>query len=713
MKNNKKTIILPLLFLAGLVSFSACSTPSAPSQPTSNSNIGPSTSSLILKYEVKLYDQYLDEFTYVDVYEGETPTFKYDKIAGYNFLGYFSLNGDAVTDTTGKALNRWSQNSPTELVPHYEIMQFNISVDASDGIYTGKTSFNFEYGEDISTIELIPPTKQGYSFVRFDLVSSNGAIAMTNRAGYLITGANVFDETYYGNVIYGTNLKIKAVFEEARCVVYVFGIDKTYTGLEGEKIDSIPFVEKEGEVFTGYYFDSECTKPVSFPYYYSFLTPDVEMYPGYQTGTVAGLSYVQDSKKNYIASYDGDATNLYVPDNYMGTKVVALASVKGNNLKKVVLSSNIVTINDGCFKDCTSVEEVQLPTGLTTIPKECFMGCSSLKSVTLPRGVSIIRDRAFSGCTSLSSFDISRELESMAKDALYETTSLSTITVQAGNDKYIVDDGVLYEVRNSNYQLAKYPSKREGLTYKLKEKTTKINEYAFCFTNLRKVEADGTLNNIGEGAFYGCELLTTFKLSEASRLTINKLAFSHCPLLRIVVLDVAAKASLIDANAFEGASTDLKVFVLSNLYTSYTTDSKWRELRDYLTKMGMIFGDYCIEDYEGGVKILTYFGDDTNLVIQEYLNGKTVKAIDKRAFIDNVQLKVVELNAGLELIDEYAFDGCTSLKDIYIKGETLKTIVGTPFPLDVNIYLRSKSNDLLNQYKSSWTEYADHIWTAL
>lgn len=714
MKKRNKLVILPLFLLTGSLLFTACgSSESVPPQPGISSS-PTTTTSAIPTYEVKVYDQYLDKSTYVTVRAGQTPTFTIEKVPGHTFLGFFSLDGTAVTDTTGRALSPWSDASPTEIVPNYELMSFTIPVNANGGTYTGANSFSAEYGDDVSELFILPPpTKSGFSFVRFDISSNNGTIALTNRQGALIRGAEKLEEEYYGNVLYGAGLTIKAVFEEARCVVYVHGLDKEYSGLEGQVLNSLPFVAQDGKAFTGYYYDSELQTRVTFPFHYSFLTPDLEFYPGYVDGTDAGLSYEEDSKKNYIATYSGNGETLYVPDLYMGKKVVGLKSVSGPNLKKVILSSNITSIDDGCFKNCTALEEIQLPDYITIIPKECFMGCTSLKSIYIPRGVTILRDRAFSGCTSLASINLSADLQSIAKDALYETTSLAEIKLQEGNDKFIVDDGVLYEIRSSNYQLAKYPSKREGLTYKLKDKTTKINEYAFCFTSLRKVEANSSLNNIGEGAFYGCDLLTTFKLQEASRLTINKLAFSHCPLLRIVVLDVSAKASLIDSNAFEGTNAELKVFVNSSIYSSYTTDSKWRDIKDNLTKMGMIFGDFCIEDYQGGVKILTYFGDDTNLVLQEYLNGKTVKAIDKRAFIDNVNLKVVELNAGLELIDEEAFDGCTALTTIYVNGETVKTINGNPFPLGVYIYLRSTNPELVGQYKSSWTAYADHISTAL
>ena len=60
-----------------------------------------------------------------------------------------------------------------------------------------------------------------------------------------------------------------------------------------------------------------------------------------------------------------------------------------------------MTIGDGAFKQCGSLEEITLQSSLTTIPKDTFHDCCRLKKMILPNTVKLIIDQAFRNWYSL------------------------------------------------------------------------------------------------------------------------------------------------------------------------------------------------------------------------------------------------------------------------------------------------------------------------
>ena len=72
-----------------------------------------------------------------------------------------------------------------------------------------------------------------------------------------------------------------------------------------------------------------------------------------------------------------------------------------NNLAGVDLSG-ITKIENGAFRDCSSLSEVEIPSGLLTIEDNAFRNCSSLSKVIIGDSVRSIGENAFYNCSSLS-----------------------------------------------------------------------------------------------------------------------------------------------------------------------------------------------------------------------------------------------------------------------------------------------------------------------
>jgi hypothetical protein len=86
--------------------------------------------------------------------------------------------------------------------------------------------------------------------------------------------------------------------------------------------------------------------------------------------------------------------------------------------------------------------------------------------------------------------------------------NLVAINVNAANDSYITEDGVLYNKNKST--IIQYPAKKQGSGFTIPSGVTSIEDYAFygC-VGLTSVVISNGVTSIGDGAFYGCVGLTS------------------------------------------------------------------------------------------------------------------------------------------------------------------------------------------------------------
>lgn len=124
-----------------------------------------------------------------------------------------------------------------------------------------------------------------------------------------------------------------------------------------------------------------------------------------------------------------------------------------SSLISISLPENIETIDDGCFRNCTSLREVILPlyvsnlsgtfdgcTSLervrighaekpTTIGDYTFFRCTSLKEVYAASTITSFGDRCFEGCTSLETFFMPASVNEIGKGCFSGCSNLKTVYV--------------------------------------------------------------------------------------------------------------------------------------------------------------------------------------------------------------------------------------------------------------------------------------------
>ncbi|MBQ3150204.1 MAG: leucine-rich repeat domain-containing protein [Clostridia bacterium] len=294
-------------------------------------------------------------------------------------------------------------------------------------------------------------------------------------------------------------------------------------------------------------------------------------------------------------------------------------SAHSSIIRKVVFDGEITSISDHAFFAFTKLESITIPDSVTYIGVEAFFGCKALTEVVIGKGVKEIGAYAFKECDNLICFTVDEENENYAsfECALFKETdgklttliqypagnaktsysipdtveeifnfafnkvkalrsisipaSVSTITpysfvrcigmesysVAAENEKYISEDGVLFN--KDKTELLKYPAgnKRKSydipdtvktielgafenanylLTVSIPDSVTKIKDSAFIsMKNLEEIIIPDNVTAIGSNTFESCIRLKSVKLGKEVS-TIGGDAFRNCVQLRSIKL---------------------------------------------------------------------------------------------------------------------------------------------------------------------------------
>ena len=342
-----------------------------------------------------------------------------------------------------------------------------------------------------------------------------------------------------------------------------------------------------------------------------------------------------------------------------------------NKLKTVNLKSGIKSIGSYAFRDCTVLDDIKLCSEVETIGAYAFYNCGNLQSIAIPDNVKGIYENTFTSCKSLKSVSIGKSCSTIVPTAFSGTTALEKINVSEDNEKYSSVDGALLNKEKTSIVL--YPKSKSG-EFVIPDTVTSIADHAFSSCqNLTKITIGANVESVGAYAFGSCSALTdvVFKDSTINKKVIGDYAFYNCRALSNV--DFGNAVTSIGSYAF----------VMTESLTSI-------EFPDSLESIGnYAFSPYSTGDGGG---YATYVA--SNLKSVKF--GSGLKTIGKHAFYENRSLETVEFTgnnltsigysafrycvtlANLNLtgnnvvIDDYAFAGNRTLKEVVLSG--VKTI---------------------------------------
>ena len=339
-------------------------------------------------------------------------------------------------------------------------------------------------------------------------------------------------------------------------------------------------------------------------------------------------------------------------------------AIKGN----VTIPQSMNAIGSSAFYDCTSLESITIGDSVTSIGGSAFSGCTSLESITIPDSVTSIGSSAFYSCTSLktvywnakncetagdynspifgnctalTTVNIGENVEKIPSGAFSGCTSLESITVDANNENYLSQDGILYN----------------------KAKT----EFIFIPKAIKgNVTIPQSMNAIRGSAFYNCTSLESITIPD-SVTSIGYMAFRDCTSLESIT--ISDSVTSIDNDAFYNC-TNIKT---ATIPTSAISKIPKNNLQTVVITSGdsiKLFGDCTsLESITIGDSVTSIdskaFYNCTSLESVNFGNDSKLKTIGRYAFYNCTSLESITIPANVTSIGERAFQDCTGLKTVY------------------------------------------------
>ncbi len=348
-------------------------------------------------------------------------------------------------------------------------------------------------------------------------------------------------------------------------------------------------------------------------------------------------------------------------------------------------------------------QEVFIPEGIEIIGSEAFTGNKLITSVSLPEGLEEIGANAFSHCVRLGSIVLPKSIQEVSRDAFDNCSPTFEIClhyfhaigkrgqVQGIDGKYFTLLDLDGEKIGKIYQLS--PGVFNDFINKLTSGGVKhLSEYDKLFFSTSDL-----MSRMCKAAM--CRLEYPLELDDKFReMYINFLQNNSAYILPSLIKseDVGSISLLTMISAIPQESLDLSLREASkNNLTEITAI-----LLDYKNKRwgASAFSDSALDinsppkewvtqvNVDGELTISRYVGDKENVRIPSMVEGQRVQRICRQLgslkvsiffpYLDKV--RSVELEEGIEVIDERAFLDCHSLTNVVIPG-SVKEIAAEAF----------------------------------
>ena len=476
--------------------------------------------------------------------------------------------------------------------------------------------------------------------------------------------ADEFDVYYYGDI----NSWLQIVFEEDRANPAAYAKNFYFNG---SKLTELIIPEGTTTInsyaFNGFTDVTKIVLPASITQtgYGSFRFVEADVYYG---GTLEQWMNIDFGYTNYasvtLRRYDGNpiyyGKKLYI-NNELVTNVTvpeSITYVKGGvfcgyeYLQSITFHNNIERIGDSAFFECNGLTNIVIPDSVVSIYANAFTECANIETITIGSGLKTLQ----SGTNGSKPF--------------YGLPKLNKFIVSSENQYFSEQDGILYNKDKTEIIQVPY-----GVTSVIiPTSITHIPDSCFASCRyLKTVSIPTSVKTIGNSAFSGCISLTTLVIPD-SVTSIGDDLVSSC--FNLVTMTIGRNVTSIGSEAF---SSD--AFIFSNCFSItevYNKSSLNITAANFGNRVDNIYtpssgsskiiideNGYVFYRYSSSYALVGYFGNDTDLVLPDYVNNSTYH-IASHAFYSNPYITGITIPSTVTGIYNEAFAGCENLVKITV-----------------------------------------------
>ena len=398
-------------------------------------------------------------------------------------------------------------------------------------------------------------------------------------------------------------------------------------------------------------------------------------------------------------------TSIVIPDSV--TTIDDYAFCDCDSLTSIVIPDSVTTIGYGAFDNCVSLTSVTIGGSVTTIGGSAFDNCNSLASIVIPDSVTTIGEGAFRDCYSLTSIVIPDSVTSIESNAFYCCISIQSATMPTSAIGYVPMDSLKTVVINGGDSIgySAFSDCYSLTSVTIGDSVTTIGNYAFrdCYS-LTSIVIPDSVTTIGYEAFSGCTSIQSA--------TMPTIAIGYVPKNSLKTVVINGGDSIGDG-AFRGCNSLTSIVIPDSVTTIgdeafYSCDSLTSiVIPDSVTTIGGGAFAYCdsltsitIPDSVTTIGNYAFDGCDSlaSIVIPD-----SVTTIGDYAFFDCESLTSIVIPDSVTTIGSCAFSGCDLLASIVIP-DSVTTIGDYAFYdcISLTIYCEAES------MPSGW----DYYWNS-
>lgn len=339
----------------------------------------------------------------------------------------------------------------------------------------------------------------------------------------------------------------------------------------------------------------------------------------------------------YSPFYSTSVSKLSIGDSV--SKINPLSFWRCNNIQKLRIPQNIKEIGNSAFAECVNLKELEFLAiecsdfSITNIQNQYPFRGTNINNVIINEGVKKMPGFFMYNQSSIKNINIPSSLSEIGCCAFTYCDSLTDITVSNENNKFLSDNGVLYNKNKS--KLVQYPKAKAG-------------EYIIL----------NNVDSIGDYAFFGCNLLTAITFPNTISY-IGKYAFCSCNSLKSIYIPKFVK--YIGNSSFANCNNLNKVIYNAQKCKDFE--------QDFDTKKYPFDGSPISEiifDTDAEYVPANFMNNQINLKEIDFNN---VQWIGWRAFVGCSSLKIIIFGKETSAIAISAFLDCDSIIIIYVYNE--------------------------------------------